>query len=93
MYCHNDNFWYGTYSIQYLSKEFDILFCSITPSNLGKFQKPDLESVGPDVLKTHVQFDQVLAEISEVKDTWNHIIDLTERKTIEIWAFCVKSNW
>ena len=46
----------------------------------------------------HVQFDQVLAEIFEVKDTWYHsyifmIIDLTERKTIEIWSFCVKINW
>ena len=46
----------------------------------------------------HVQFDQVLAEIFEVKDTWYHsvivmLIDLTERKTIEIWRFCVKNNW
>ena len=46
----------------------------------------------------HVQFDQVLAEIFEVKDTWYHsfifmIIDLTKRKTIEIWTFWVKSNW
>ena len=46
----------------------------------------------------HVQFDQVLAEIFEVKDTWlesfiSMVIDLTERKTIEIWIFCVKSNW
>ena len=40
----------------------------------------------------HVQFDQVLPEIFEVKDTWCHsfifmIIDFTERKTIEIWRF------
>ena len=46
----------------------------------------------------HVQFDQVLAEIFEVKDEWSHslifmIINLTERKTIKIWTFCVKSNW
>ena len=45
-----------------------------------------------------VQFDQVLAEIFEVKDTWYHFLilmtmDLTERKIIEIWTFCVKSNW
>ena len=46
----------------------------------------------------HVQFDQVLAEIFEVKDKWlesfiSMIIDLTERKIIEIWIFCAKSNW
>ena len=45
-----------------------------------------------------VQFDQALAEIFEVKDTWYNsfifmLIDLTERKTIEIWRFCVKNNW
>ena len=31
--------------------------------------RTDLKSAGPDVFKTHVQFDQVLAEIFEVKDT------------------------
>ena len=38
----------------YLSKEFDILFCSITPTNLGQLSKPgvDLKSAGPDVFKT-----------------------------------------
>ena len=38
----------------YLSKEFDILFCSITLTNLGGFSKPgvDLKSAGPDVLNT-----------------------------------------
>ena len=46
----------------------------------------------------HVQFGQVLAEIFEFKDTWlesfiSMIIDLTERKTIQIWIFFVKSNW
>ena len=46
----------------------------------------------------HMQFYQVLVEIFEVKDTWYHslifmIIDLTQRKTIEIWRFCVKSKW
>ena len=46
----------------------------------------------------HLQFDQVLAEKFEVKDTWYHffifmIIDFTERKTIEIWRFCFKINW
>ena len=46
----------------------------------------------------HVQFDQVLAEIFEVKDKWlesfiSMVIDLTERKIIEIWIFCAKSNW
>ena len=46
----------------------------------------------------HVQYDQVLAEIFEVKDKWlesfiSMIIDLTERKIIEIWIFCAKSNW
>ena len=35
-------------------KELDILFCSITPTNLGQILKPgtDLESAGPDVFKT-----------------------------------------
>ena len=46
----------------------------------------------------HVQFDQVLAEIFEVKDKWlesfiSMVIDLTERKIIEIWIFCAKSFW
>ena len=52
------------------------MFCSITPTNLGQFLKPgaDIKSAGPDVFKTpptilHVQFDQVLPEIFEVKDT------------------------
>ena len=45
----------------------------------------------------HVKFDQVFAEIFEVKDEWSHslifmIISLTERNTIVIWIFCVKSN-
>ena len=33
--------------IQYLSKESDILFCSITHANLGQFSKPgtDLEVI------------------------------------------------
>ena len=40
--------------IQYLSKESDILFCSITHANLGQILKPgtDLESAGPEVFKT-----------------------------------------
>ena len=35
-------------------KESDILFCSITPTNLGQFSKPgaDLESASPEVFKT-----------------------------------------
>ena len=46
--------------VQYLSKESDILFCSITHANLGQILKPgtDLESAGPEVLK----FDQDLHE-------------------------------
>ena len=59
--------------IQYLSKESDILFCSITHANLGQILKPgtDLESADLRFSKhpLHVQFDQVLAEIFEVKDT------------------------
>ena len=40
----------------------------------------------------------LLAKIFEIKDTWYHFlilmtIDLTERKILEIWTFCVKSNW
>ena len=46
----------------------------ITPTNIGQFSKPgtDLKSAGPNFSKhpLHVQFDQVLAEIFEVKDTW-----------------------
>ena len=40
--------------IQYLSKESDILFCSITHANLGQILKPgtDLESADPEVFKT-----------------------------------------
>ena len=40
--------------IQYWQKEFNILFCSITPTNLGQFSIPgtDLKSAGPDVFKT-----------------------------------------
>ena len=40
--------------VQYLSKESDILFCSITHANLRQLSKPgkDLESAGPDVFKT-----------------------------------------
>ena len=40
--------------LQYWCKEFDILFSSIAPSNLGQFSKPeaDLKSTGPDVFKT-----------------------------------------
>ena len=32
----------------------DILFCSITPTNLGQLSKPgtDLKTAGPDVFKT-----------------------------------------
>ena len=45
-----------------------------------------------------VQFDQVLGEIFEIKDTWYHsfifmLMDLTEKRNIEIWRFCVKINW
>ena len=36
----------------------------------------------------NVQFDQVLADIFEVKDTWYHSFIV-----IEIWTLCVKSNW
>ena len=40
--------------IQYLSKESDILFCSITPTNLGQLSKPGtvLQSACPDDSKT-----------------------------------------
>ena len=73
---------------------FVLLICSIISTNLSQnflnllvltFSKHPL----------HVQFDQVLAEIFKVKDSLTFIfmiIDLTERKTIEIWTFCVKSN-
>ena len=40
--------------VQYLSKESDILFCSITHANLGQILKPgtDLETADPEVFKT-----------------------------------------
>ena len=40
--------------IQYWHKELNILFCSMTPTNLGQFSKPgaDLKSAGPDIFKT-----------------------------------------
>ena len=42
---------YNQLEIQYLSKESDILFSSITHANLGQFSKPvtDLESAGLEV--------------------------------------------
>ena len=88
--------------IQYWQKELHILFCSITPTNLGQFSKSgtDLKSAVPTFSKhpLHVQFDYILAEIFEVKDKWYHsfifmIIDLIEKKTIEISRFSVKINW
>ena len=61
------------YIIQYWQKDLDILICSITPTNLVQYSKPgtDLKSAGSDNFKTHphVQFDHVLAEIFEVRDT------------------------
>ena len=46
--------WFRKWNIQYWQKELDILFCSITPTNLGQLSKPgtDLKSAGPDVFKT-----------------------------------------
>ena len=40
--------------VEYWHKELDILFYSITPTNLGQFSKPgtDLKSAGPDIFKT-----------------------------------------
>ena len=74
----------------------DILVCSITLTNLGQLSKQGtyLKTAGPAL---HVQFDQVLAEIFEVKDTWCHsfiflIIDLLEMKITEIWTICSKNG-
>ena len=41
--------------LQYWHKEFDILFCSITPTNLGQLSKPVsvLKPAGSDDFKTH----------------------------------------
>ena len=41
------------FNVQQWQKEFDILFCSITPPNLGQLLKPgtDLEPAGPYVFK------------------------------------------
>ena len=48
------NDWCFALDVQYLSKESDILFCSITHANLGQILKPgtDLESADPEVFKT-----------------------------------------
>ena len=62
--------------IQYLHKELNISFSSITSTNLGQFSTPgeDLNSACPDVFKTPpcVQYDHVFAEIFEFKDTLYH---------------------
>jgi len=44
----------STLIIQYLSRESDILFCSVAHANLGQFSRPGtyLESAGPEVFKT-----------------------------------------
>ena len=59
--------------IQYWQKELHILFCSISPTNLGPFSKPgiDLKSASLTFSKRplHIQFHQVLDEILKVKDT------------------------
>ena len=87
--------------IQYWQKELHILFCSITPTNLGQFSKPgiDLKSASLTFLKhpLHIQFHQVLDEILKVKDTWYQsfifmIIDLLEMKITEIWTICSKNG-
>ena len=55
--------------------------------NQGQFQNLQVLTISKHPL--HVQFDQVLAEIFDVNDTWYHsfifiIIDLLEMKITEI---------
>ena len=42
--------------VQYWQKELDILFCSITTTNLGQFSKPgtDLKSAGQNLVKLYM---------------------------------------
>ena len=93
--------WLFQLNIQYWLKELDILFCSITPTNLGQFSKPgiDLKSASLTFSKhpLHIQFHQVLDEILKVKDTWYQsfifmINDLLEMKITEIWTICSKNG-
>ena len=76
--------------------EISYISCSNTPTNLGPFSV--FKSAGSDNFKTHphVQFDQVLAEIFEVKDKWlesfiSMMIDLLDMKITEIWTICSKN--
>ena len=79
-----------------------VVFCFalLLPQNLDKFQNQcqfwKLLVLTISKHPLHVQFDQVLAEIMEVKDTrYNSFIfmsfDLLEMKITEIWTICSKN--
>ena len=91
---------FGLYSSSHKSSIFCfaqlLLQILVIYQNQGQFWNLQVLTFSNHPLQ--VQFDQALAEIFEVKDTWYNsfifmIIDLTKRKTIEIWTFWVKSNW
>ena len=91
---------FGLYSSSHKSSIFCfaqlLLQILVIYQNQGQFWNLQVLTFSNHPLQ--VQFDQALAEIFEVKDTWCHsfifmIIDFTERKTIEIWRFCFKINW
>ena len=97
-------FWNTTLSVENMLMKHTVVeissFCSITFKNLGKFSKPGSvsKSAGSDNFKhpLHVQFDQVLAEIFEVKDTRYHSFiflrfSLIEMKVTDIWTFWSKN--
>ena len=82
---------------KYSRWEKSVVFCFglLLPQILDNFQNQVL-TISKHPL--HMQFDQFLAEIFEVKDKWYHsfifmIIYLIEKKSIEISRFPVKINW
>ena len=79
----------------YSRGEKSVIFCFalLLPQILDDFQNQgqfwNLQVLTISKHPLHVQFDQVLAEIFDVKDTWYHSIifmtlNLTKRKTTEI---------
>ena len=91
------------YAFQYSSSHKSWIFCFaqlllqilVNYQNKGHIWKLLVLTFSKHPL--HVQFDQVLAEIFEVKDTWNQsfiflIFDLLEMKITEIWTICSKNG-
>ena len=90
-----------SYSIYSCDHKF-VVFCFalLLPQILDKFQNQcqfwNLLVLTVSKHPLQVQFNQVLAEIMEVKDTWYHSFvfmsfDLLEMKRTEIWTICSKN--